>query len=81
MRTSSRATTVERPLLRARRCERALSFNARPCRDGIGEDRRVDNREIVTILREALMDLVVGFQTIERQIHAAHERHATSNRS
>ena len=40
----------------------------------------LDNHEIATILRRALMDLVVAFQTIERQIHGAPDRHATSNR-
>jgi len=39
----------------------------------------LDNRAIATILRGALMDLEVAFQTIERQIHGTPDRSATSN--
>ena len=46
-----------------------------------GEPAGLDNRQIATILRGALMDLVVAFQAIERQLHAAPDRSATSNRS
>jgi len=81
VRAFSRVRTIERPFLRARCRERAISIHAMAWRDGIGEGLQVDNREIATILRGAIMDLVVAFQTIERQIHAAPERHATSNHS
>ena len=46
-----------------------------------GDARRLDNREIVSILRRALMDLMVDFQAIERQVNAAPGGRATSNRS
>jgi len=52
---------------------------------GVGEGQLdpggLDNREIATILRRALMDLVVAFQAIERQVHGGPDRrHTTSNR-
>jgi hypothetical protein len=78
-RISSRPATIERPRLRVGCCDLAASFIALPWRDRSGENQRVDNREIVTILRGALMDLAVAFQTIERQIHAAPERRSTSS--
>jgi len=46
-----------------------------------GDDLGLDNREIATIVRRALMDLVMAFQTIKRQIQAAPDPRATSNRS
>lgn len=58
---------------------RRVGFHGGP--PPLDEARGVDKGEIATILRRALMDLMVTFQTIERQIHAAPDRRATSNRS
>lgn len=78
-RTASCARSTDRGRRRAPRSQTAHPERAPALAASFDEPREVDNSEIALILRQALLDLVVSFHTIEQQVTAVPGDRLASN--